>query len=117
MNPNRQTITEGNMVLGRWKEVLTQTAFRCTVHSDQYNLVKVLGVILGVRMDLDVPLVDYFQDTSVVWKLRWRCGMVVRVRGGWDARGVLSGWDGVVFDDDVEEGSDRRLEDRSESGG
>ena len=43
--------------------------------------------------------------------------MVVRVRGGWDAHGVLSGWDGVDFDDDVEEGSDRRLEDRSESGG
>ena len=50
----------GKHGIGRWKEVLTQTAFRCTVHSDQYNLVKVLGVILGVRMDLDVLLVDYF---------------------------------------------------------
>jgi hypothetical protein len=70
-------------------------------------------------MDLDVLLVDYFQNTSVVWKLRHgrRCGMVVQVLGelsgsdgvdllrgvlsAWDEvdflRGLLSGWDGVDF--------------------
>ena len=48
--------------------------------------------------DLDVLLVDYFQDTSVVRKLCWQYGMVVRIRGelsSWDGedflRGVLSG--------------------------
>ena len=50
-------------------------------------------------MDLDMLLVDYVLDISVVRRLRWRYGMVVRVRGelnGWDEvsllRGELSGW-------------------------
>lgn len=53
-------------------------------------------------MDLYVPLVDYFLDTSAVWRLGWRDGLVVRVRGvlsDWDGvhlfRGMLSGWDGM----------------------
>ena len=61
-------------------------------------------MILGVRMDLDVLPVYCFQNTSVVWKLRWRCEMVVRVRGelsGWDwedfLHAVLRGWDGEDF--------------------
>ena len=61
-------------------------------------------MILGVRMDLVVLPVYCFQNTSVVWKLRWRCGMVVRVRGelsGWDwedfLRSVLRSWDVVDF--------------------
>ena len=38
----------------------------------------------------------YFaSDTSAVWKLCWRCGMVVRVCGF--LPGVLSDWDGVDF--------------------
>ena len=41
--------------------------------------------------DLDLLLVDCFQDTSVVWKLCWQCGMVVRIRG------ELSGLDGEDF--------------------
>ena len=42
--------------------------------------------------DLDVLLlVDYFQDNSVMWKLCWHCGMVVRNHG------ELSGWDGEDF--------------------
>ena len=64
---------------------------------------------------------SYFQDTSIVWKLCWRCGTVVRVRGelsGWDGVGfvmccqedflhaVLSSWVEMNFDDDVEEESD-----------
>ena len=77
-------------------------------------------------MDLDLLLVDYFQNTSVIWKLRWQRGMVVRARGelsgwdgvdflrsvqrGWDGvdflRGVPSGWVEMNFDDDVE-GSDQ----------
>ena len=55
-------------------------------------------------MDLDLLLVDYFQNTSVIWKLRWQRGMVVRARGelsGWDGvdflRSVQRGWDGVDF--------------------
>ena len=65
-------------------------------------------------MDLDVLLVDYFQDTSVVWKLRWRCGMNPYdrscswwLRCSWCAEWL--GWGGLDFDDDVEEGSDRCL--------
>ena len=53
-------------------------------------------------MDLDVLLVDYFLNTSALWRLRWRYGLVVRVRGvlsGWNGEnlvhGMLSGWDGV----------------------
>ena len=65
-------------------------------------------------MDLDVLLVDYFQDTSVVWKLRWRCRMNPYdrscswwLRRSWCAEWL--GWGGLDFDDDVEEGSDRCL--------
>ena len=35
----------------------------------------------------------FASDASAVWKLCWRCGMVVRVRGF--LRGVLSGWVGL----------------------
>ena len=66
-------------------------------------------------MDLDVLLVDYFLDTSAVWRLLWRHGLVVRVRGllsDWDGvdlvPGMLNGWVEMNFDDDVER-SDRRL--------
>ena len=41
--------------------------------------------------DIDVLLVDCFQDTSVVRKLCWHCGMVVRIHD------ELSGWDGEDF--------------------
>ena len=42
----------------------------------------------------------FASDASAVWKLCWRCGMVVRVRGF--LRVVLSGWVELSFDDDVE---------------
>ena len=75
---------------------------------------------------------SYFQDTSIVWKLCWRCGTVVRVRGelsGWDGVGfvmccqedflhaVLSSWVEMNFDDDVEEESDCCLRKSGKSGG
>ena len=50
-------------------------------------------------MDLDVLLVDYVLDISVVRRQRWRYGMVVRVRGGLSVWvevnlfcGELNGW-------------------------
>ena len=80
-------------------------------------------------MDLDVLLVNYFLNTSVLWRLRWRYGLVVRARGvlsGWDGvnlvRDVLSGWVEMNLDDDVEERNDRiqrnnhrRVDDRHHS--
>ena len=67
-------------------------------------------------MDLDVLLVDYFLDTSAVWRLCWQHGFVVRVRrvlSGWDemnfVRDVLVGWVEMNFDNDVGERSDRCL--------
>ena len=59
--------------------------------------------------DIDVLLVDCFQDNSVMWNLCWHCGMVVRNHGelsGWDGedflRGVLSVENGGDFDADTE---------------
>jgi hypothetical protein len=39
-------------------------------------------------MDLDSLLIDYFLDTSAVWRLGWRYELVIRVRG------IVSGWVG-----------------------
>ena len=67
-------------------------------------------------MDLNVLLVDYFLNTSALWRMRWRYRLVVQVRGvlsGWDGvnlvRVVLGGWVEMNVDDDVEERSDRCL--------
>ena len=70
------------MVLGveKWcsRKQLSLVPYALT---SEIGVKKLLVVILGVRMDLDVLLVYYFQDTSVAWKFCGRCGMVVRVRG------------------------------------